>query len=29
VYHVGAGLPWPVAMIGGAWEENEKLHGWS
>ncbi len=27
---VGAGSPWPVAMIGAAWgAEKEKLHGWS
>jgi len=24
---VGAGSPWPVAMIGGAWGDKEKLHG--
>jgi hypothetical protein len=24
---VGAGSPWPVAMIGAAWGEKEKLHG--
>ncbi len=26
---VGAGSPWPVAMIGAAWGEKEKLHGQS
>jgi len=24
---VGDGSPWPMAMIGGAWGEKEKLHG--
>ncbi len=26
---VGAGSPWPMAPIRGAWGEKEKLHGWS
>jgi hypothetical protein len=26
---VGAGSPWPMSTIGGAWGEKEKLHGWS
>ncbi len=24
---VGAGSPWPVAMIGAAWGQKENLHG--
>jgi hypothetical protein len=24
---VEAGSPWPVAMIGAAWGQKEKLHG--
>ncbi len=27
VFSVGVVSPWPVAMIGAAWGEKEKLHG--